>query len=337
MKPMAKWERIEATIQGAEVDRTPLSFWRHYAVQEWAPGRLAELALSYYKQFDLDLIKLTPSGFYPLQDWGPTIRFSRDDTVSPEYVEAAVTSADEWENLPRLNVKVGSWGRELETLHQLSAQLNDEAPLLMTIYSPLTIASFLCWDRASRTRVIQDLREAPQKLHAGLTVIRDVVLDYVDACLEAGATGFFFGAQMANYGALTREEYEEFGVAYDLPILEKLRGKSRVTMLHVCSRQELMFDLMATYPVDIIHWADRHVGPSLAEARQITDKTISGGLSTQTLLEGSEQDVLAQARDAIEQAGRTRFMLGPSCVVNGRTPEANLAAARRAVEETKVH
>jgi uroporphyrinogen decarboxylase len=334
MKPMTKWERVEATIRGEEVDRVPVSLWRHYAVQEWAPRQLAELTLGFYRQFDLDLIKLTPSGIYPLQDWGPAIRFSRDDTVSPEYVEAAVLSADGWESLPRLDVSRGSWGRELDSIQHLSAMLDREAPLLMTIYSPLTIASMLCWNRESRGRIVQDLRESPEQLHAGLATIRDVVRDYALACLEAGASGFFFGTQMATYAALTRAEYEEFGVAYDLPILEAVTGKARLTMLHVCSSRELMFDLMATYPVDIINWADRIAGPALAEARAQTGKALAGGLSTETLLNGTAEEVRAQAQDAVAQAGRRGFMLAPSCVVKGRSPDANLAAAREAVEQT---
>jgi uroporphyrinogen decarboxylase len=336
MKPMTKWERIQAAIHGAEVDRVPFTFWRHYAVQEWSPRRLAELTLAQYRQFDLDLIKLTPTGIYPIQDWGPTIRFSRDDTVHPAWVEAAVTSAEEWASLPRLDVTAGALGRELEAIRFLAASLDEEVPLVMTLYSPLTIASMLCWTSTSRDRVIRDLREAPQKLHAGLTVIRDVVREYAAACLETGASGIFLATQMANYDALTLEEYQEFGVAYDLPILESLVGKSRLTILHVC-RQNVMFDLMAEYPVDVINWADRATpGPSLAQARPLTDKALAGGLAVETLLNGTVEEVRLEVHDALAQTGRKGFILTPSCTINARSPEDNLRAARLAVEETTV-
>jgi len=331
MKEMSKWERVEAALHGEEVDRVPFGFWRHYFLQEWAPRRLAELTLAFHRQFDTDLVKLTPSGIYPVQDWGPTIRFGRDDHTSPAWVEAAVASADEWETLPRLDVTKGSWGRELETIGHLANALEDAAPLLMTIYSPLTIACTLCWGRDSRDRVIEDLRQSPRQLHAGLATIRDVVRDYAAACLEAGASGLFFATQMANYDDLTVEEYKEFGVAYDLPILESVVDKSRMTVLHVC-RRNVMFDLMADYPVDVIHWADRAAVPSLAEARQMTDKTLSGGLSGETLLHGTEEEVIAEASDAIAQTGGRGFILAAGCVISTRTPEANLAAARRATE-----
>lgn len=334
MKPMSKWERVEAAVRGEAVDRIPISFWRHYAVQEWAPHRLAELTLALYRQFDLDIIKLTPTGIYPIQDWGPTIRFSRDDTAHPEWVEAAISSADEWRSLPRLDVMTGALGRELDAIRRLAEALDEDVPFVMTIYSPLTIASMLCWTASARDRIVQDLRDAPGKVHAGLATIRDVVQDYATTCLEAGASGIFLATQMANYDALTRAEYEEFGVAYDLPILEALVGKSRLTILHVC-RQKVMFDLMADYPVDVIHW-DNHArgGPSLAEARQMTNKALSGGLAVRTLHQGTAEDVLAEAREAITQTSGTGFILAPTCTMSGRSPEANLRAVRQAANET---
>jgi uroporphyrinogen decarboxylase len=331
MKKMSKWERVEAALHGGEVDRVPISLWKHYHLQDRAPGRLAEVTLALHRQFDTDLIKLTPSGLYPIQDWGVTVRFGTDDDSSPLIVQAVVGSADEWETLPRLDVSAGALRRELEMIHQVAAALDGTAPFMMTIFSPLTIAYKLRGDKVERA--IEDLRQSPRQLHAGLAVICDVVRDYAAACLEAGASGIFFATQMASYDTLRGEEYEEFGVPYDLQILESLVGKSRITMLHVCGRN-LMFDLVADYPVDVINWADRVSGTSLAEARQMTRKALAGGLSLETLLEGTEEEALAEAREAIVQAGRTGFMLAPACVIKGPSPDANLAAARRAAEET---
>jgi uroporphyrinogen decarboxylase len=96
-----------------------------------------------------------------------------------------------------------------------------------------------------------------------------------------------------------------------------------------------MFDLVADYPVHVLNWAARGGGTSLADARRRTDKPLAGGLSLATLLSGTEQDVIAEARSAIAQAGRQGFILAPDCVIKGPSPDANLAAARRAVESTR--
>ena len=93
-----------------------------------------------------------------------------------------------------------------------------------------------------------------------------------------------------------------------------------------------MFDQVADYPVHVINWAAHTSGTTLADARQLTDHALAGGLSLETLLRGTADDVIAQARAAIAEAGPRGFILAPDCVVRGPSPDANLAAARRAVE-----
>ena len=331
MKTMSKWERVEAALNRAEVDRIPVSLWKHYHLQDRAPGQLAEVTLRLYRQFDFDLIKLTPSGLYPIQDWGATIQFGRDDDFLPLAVQPVIQQASDWETLPKLDVHSGALRRELETIQHVAAGLDGEAPFMMTLFSPLNIAYKLCGDKVSGELVVDYMRQSPQALHAGLTVIRDVVIEYAAACMEAGASGFFFATQMATNDLMTRAEFEEFGRAYDLQVLEALQGKSRITMLHVC-KQNLMFDLVVDYPVDVINWAVHTSGTSLSDARAMTDTPLAGGLSLDTLLNGTPDDVVTEARNAIAEAGRTGFMLAPDCVIKGPSPDTNLAAVRAAAE-----
>ena len=335
MKSMSKWERVQAALAKAPVDRVPISLWKHYHLQDRAPGQLAQVTLALYRQFDIDLIKLTPSGLYFIQDWGATIRFGQDDDTPPLPVEPVIAQPEDWTALPRLDVHSGALRRELEAIQQLAAGLNGEAPFVMTLFSPLTVAYKLCGSPVSGQLLMEHMRQAPEQLHAGLATIRDTVIEYAAACLEAGAPGFFYATQMATGDLLTREEFLEFGRPYDLAVLEALAGRSRITMLHVC-RRNLLFDLVADYPVDVINWAAGDSNISLADARAMTDRALAGGLSLETLLHGRPEDVRAEVRAALAQAGREGFMLAPDCVIKGPTPDANLAAARQAVEETTV-
>lgn len=333
MGTMSKWERVDAALHGEQVDRIPLALWKHYHLQDRAPAQLAEVSIALHRQFDTDLIKLTPSGLYPIQDWGATIQFGRDDDFLPLAVHPVVTSADQWETLPRLDVNKGALRRELETIHHVATGLAGTAPFMMTIFSPLNIAFKLCGDKISGEKVVDYIRQSPRQVHAGLATIRDVVIEYAAACLDAGASGIFFATQMATHDLFTPQEFQDFGMAYDIPVLESLKGKSRVTMLHVC-KENLIFDLVADYPVDVINWAAHTSGTTLSDARRMTRKPLAGGLALDTLLNGTEQDVLAQARASIAEAGRAGLILAPDCVIKGPSPDANLAAARKAVEET---
>jgi uroporphyrinogen-III decarboxylase len=51
------------------------------------------------------------------------------------------------------------------------------------------------------------------------------------------------------------------------------------------------------------------------------------------LLQGSPDDVRAQVREALRQTGGTRFLLGPGCSIDPRTPPENLRAAAEAVRD----
>jgi uroporphyrinogen decarboxylase len=54
VKSMNKRERVEAALNGAEVDRIPIGFWQHYSLQEWARRRLAQLNLDSHRRLDTD-------------------------------------------------------------------------------------------------------------------------------------------------------------------------------------------------------------------------------------------------------------------------------------------
>jgi len=175
MKKMTKWERVEAALQGADVDRVPIALWKHYHLQDRSPRQLAHATMKLYRQFDFDLIKLTPSGLTPIQDWGATIQFGSDDDFLPLAVRPVVSSPDQWLTLPKLDVKIGALGRELETIDYMANWLKGEAPFMMTIFSPLNVAFKLCGDKVSGDRIVEHIRKEPKKLHAGLKVITEVV------------------------------------------------------------------------------------------------------------------------------------------------------------------
>ena len=135
---MNKWQRVLAAVRGDQVDRPPISLWKHYHLQDRAPRRLAELTLAMHRQFDTDLVKLTPSGLYGVEDWGPTIRLGRNDDTPPAVVQPVVATADQWQDLPALESTKGALGRELEMIRAVAAGLDGTAPCLMTLFSPLT-------------------------------------------------------------------------------------------------------------------------------------------------------------------------------------------------------
>jgi uroporphyrinogen decarboxylase len=103
-------------------------------------------------------------------------------------------------------------------------------------------------------------------------------------------------------------------------------------MLHIHG-DDIMFDALTDYPVEIVNWHDRETPPTLGEARERFKGTLCGGLQrVQTMVLGTPETISMEAHQAIEATGGTRFILGTGCVVPITAPHGNLLAARMSVE-----
>jgi uroporphyrinogen decarboxylase len=126
-------------------------------------------------------------------------------------------------------------------------------------------------------------------------------------------------------------EYKSYGRSYDLEVLEPANNLW-LNMLHLHG-EDVMFELFMDYPVQIINWHDRETPPSLAEAKESFSGVLCGGLRRhETIVLGTPADVIAEARDALEQMDGTRFILGTGCVTPIIAPYGNILAARQVVE-----
>ena len=72
---MTKRERIQAALQRKPVDRPPVSFWRHFPEIDDNPLALAEALLAFHTRYDLDFIKVMPTGVYCVEDWGCRVAY----------------------------------------------------------------------------------------------------------------------------------------------------------------------------------------------------------------------------------------------------------------------
>jgi uroporphyrinogen decarboxylase len=333
---MKKYERVQAALRSEPVDRVPLALWRHFHREDRDPAALAHATADFARRYDLDLVKLTPSGLYAVEDWGAEIVYPDTETDPPYLACPAVVEAQSWRVL-RQRGQV-ALDRELEAIRLTRRQLGWDWPLVMTVFSPLTLAYKLAGER-----LVGHLRDDPDALHAGLRTLTAVTAAFARAALEAGADGLFFASQWICAHFCSREQYEAFGLRYDLQVLEAVAGRSRITILHLHGT-DVFFDLAERYRsaepssraqaegrsrqslVNALSWHDRETPPALAEARRWTDHAFITGLDRNLLRAGPPEAVVAQARDAICQTGGRGFVLAPSCVISPDTPEAHLRA-----------
>jgi uroporphyrinogen decarboxylase len=327
---MTKRERVDAALAGRPVDRIPISLWRHFPDIDLDPAALAEALLDFQRRYDLDFIKLMPNGVYCVEDWGCETAYQGGSIGARTCVRHAVRHIQEWSTLQLLDPSKGALARELTCLRAVARGRGDDAPVLQTIFSPFTVAR----KAADPTLVQETMQKQPVRLHAALEVISATVEAYVGACLDAGADGVFFATQAATPAVLAPEAHRQFVEPYDLRVLTAARARGALILLHLHGDHPYLPRLAATYPVDALNWHDRRTPPSLAEARAQVSQALVGGLDESgSMITDSPEAVRSQVRNAVAQCGGRRLIVGPGCVVDLRVPEANLAAARAAVEE----
>jgi uroporphyrinogen decarboxylase len=324
---MTHWERVRAALKGEETDRVPIALWRHWPPDDETPEGLAAVSLRWQQAYDFDLVKLTPTGTYGIEDWGGRTTYTSADHGMRSVVKHGVTSADKWPCLERLDVTQNYLGNQIAAVRMVADELQSSAPILQTVFSPLTTARKLAGDR-----VFTHLRLHPEALKAGLQIIAETHARFALESLRAGAHGIFFATQCDSYQVLSEAEYREFGEVYDRMILDAVRPESEIILIHAHG-YDIMFDLLAGYPADAINWHDRSTPPTLKEAQERFHGMVVGGIDEwHTLLDGPIEAIRAEIRDAISQTGGRRFMVGPGCVVPINTSPLHLRAARQAVE-----
>jgi uroporphyrinogen decarboxylase len=154
---------------------------------------------------------------------------------------------------------------------------------------------------------------------------------FIDELKSTGAAGIFLAVQHASYNLLTEAEYREFCYPLDMEILDSI-GDMWFTLVHLHG-VNVMFDLISSYPAQVINWHDVETPPSLAEAKNLTGKTLCGGLRQwETMIYGTPDMVKTEAQAALKATEGKRFILGTGCVTPITAPTCNILAARQAVE-----
>lgn len=325
---MTKKERVRAALVFEEIDRVPVSIWRHFSRRDQDPRSLADTQVEAMRQFDFDFIKLMPFGLYSVQDWGCKIKISCASNEPPVVEEYGIKSLEDWKTLQELPAHYGTWGKQVQLASHVSELLKrEDVPFIQTIFSPLTTARKLAGDR-----LFQDIKENREVIHQALQVIANTTINFVKANIDVGVSGFFFATQCASYDLMTDQEHDEFGRPYDLQVFDHFKDQTFFNVLHIHGKN-IMFNKLLDYPFNCLSWHDRWVYPTLGEARKLTDKCLMGGINENDVLaRKNPKDIRQHVMEAANDAGDKGFILGPGCVADPRTPAVNYYAARLAVE-----
>jgi len=304
-------QRIELMLDGELVDRPPVCFWHHF--QPAGNGRtLARQTYEFFVgDYDLNIVKIMPDLPYP-------------------FPRKSIASIDDWRLIEPIDPQKSPWvQQQVECIKSLQDQLLLEAPIVVTMFSPLTEALYFT---QSTEQFLEHAQRSPAVVHQALGVIAENLRGASEQLIRAGADGIFFALQGASTAVMPESTYREFGRPYDFLALRGAQS-AWFNILHLHGEKDLMFEMALDYPVQVLNWSDRIAGPSLREARSKTSLCLMGGWNEQTLFGGDQETEIArQATDALDQTLGIKFILSPGCSIPDESSPESMAVARDTVE-----
>jgi uroporphyrinogen decarboxylase len=319
-------QRIESLLEGKTPDRLPVALWRHFPVDDQNPETLARATSVFQDQYDFDLIKITPASSFQIKDWGAMDAWKGNPEGTREYTRRVIQKPDDWLGLKHLKANKGWLSGQINCAAMVAERYTSTTPVLQTVFSPLAQAKNL----AGGNQLIAHIRQYPDVVMQALNVITETTIGFVEALLGTKISGIFYAVQHAQSNILTPEEFSLYAKSNDLAVLQAARPLM-CNLLHVHG-ENLLFDQISDYPVQIINWHDQNTPPSLKDALDQYPGVVCGGLQQwQTLVYGDPQKVKLETRAAIKQTGGHRFLLGTGCVTPIIAPIGNLLAARHSV------
>jgi len=320
--------RVEATLVGGDVDRPAAGAWGHRYRDEWSPERLAQVTVERARRFEWDFVKFQPRATFFAEAFGAAYRPAGHSLRAPVFDEPLVKSLEDWQRLRLVNA--GVMDDQVRALGLVVEGLGDRVPVLQTVFSPLSVGSYIV-GRENR-RLVREMRTNTEVVLPALDTIADAQIEFSRKSVAAGAAGIFYAISgFATPDAMPAEVYDELVFPTDLRIVESLPAAAWFNVVHLCGSHVNM-DVGRRLPVQAVSYSIHNKGnPPLGEARRVTGKAVMGGLEQRRVLVGGPSDAIErQVREAIASTGGRGLLLAPGCSVPPRASDVNLRTMMQA-------
>jgi uroporphyrinogen decarboxylase len=317
---LSKIEGLKALERGEILEPIPYAMWRHFPVDDLYADKLAEKQLNYLEKFDSIVMKVSPNGRYCVVDWGCEIAFDENKMSGSAYcTNYRIKTIDDWSTLEELDVNQGMFGEQLKALKLINKGMKTPTPFCETVFNPLMVAAKMV---ETRELFVQSLRENSKVFHDGMKTITKVMTEFSKASIENGAAGLFLATQEATTDLLTKEEYIEFGMNYDLELLKAIKNKAEFNIVHIHG-DNIMFDLIAeNYKVQAFNWHDQLTAPSIGEASKKFKGILMGGIEEKEfLLSATNEELIAKIQEVIDSTNGRKVIIAPGCVIPINIPD----------------
>lgn len=309
---MDKRTRVLNAMNKKDVDHVPVGFWFHFSGEEAAGEACVQAHLRYYRETDLDFVKIMCDGYFP-------------------YPLPEIREAEDWKKLKPLDADHPFIREQVERAKAVVEEIGAERCVFYNVFAPFSSLRFGAEAIGiSDGQVMSFIREERNAVMYALDVIAQSNALLAELLItEAGCDGVYYCVQGGEYDRFTPEEYRSVITPSDLYVLEHANRFSDNNILHMCgwagNRNQLA--IWQDYPAKVVNWAVFVEGMSLEDGRYFVDgRTALGGFETHwdettqqgIIYTGSREELQAYTRNLILNHGKTGLMLGGDCTIDAR-------------------
>lgn len=316
---MDKRTRVLNAMDGKPVDRVPVGFWHHFTGEQAEGTAAVKAHLDFYKNSHIDMLKIMSDGIsfaFP----GPMKKASDWSCVRPNGVHS--------------NFVEGS----VERAKRIKEEVKEECCLFYNIFAPFSLVRFYAGDEC----VMAHLRENKQPLMDAMAAIAEDNAVLVRRLItEAGCDGVYLSVQGGEINRFSAEEYEEIVTPSDLPALISANEVSHYNIFHMCGYDGVRnhLEVWKKYPARVYNWARYIENITLSQGRAYLKPKadcILGGFDNRQgglLYRGSREEIYAETRRLLDDAGTLGTMLGADCTIPMDIPLEHLRFVVEAAKE----
>jgi uroporphyrinogen decarboxylase len=338
-------ERIGLAMQFKEPDRVPVA-----PLASGAARRVLGVTYNDYAQdaelcieSQLQWLKLTGSDavccFIDLsveaQGFGQEVRFPIEDTPQSAYRNPLIKSVDDYARLPVVDPrKTPRMSTNLRYLEGMVKAVGKEKAVLGFVYGPLSTLSMM----RSAEKLLLDCMREPDKVHEGLEIVTEVLLDYVDAQAERGPIGMVMDTLFASGSIMSRTLWNKMEAPYASKIAKRIHDYGMPLLIHNCGTNpyfDVQIEAMQPQGFSIAYLPAEC--PTHADLKTTWgDKVMLVGMidPSGVLFMGTPQNVKEAAKEQISAMARGGgFMLSSGCEFPPNASLLNAIAMVEAAEE----
>lgn len=315
----------------------PASFWRHFAASEFIDGlkhpEVIQLNLAGHQKFvdttQPDFVKTMSDGYfaYPFLDVN-----DRTDLSS-------------WAKLTCLSDE-HPWLTGQQKLAAAQKKIAGERPTFYTIFSPMILFKWSLIDHNTEPLTLSDRRFAdfyeqnPIIVKQVLSKIAQDLKKLIKIISKSGVDGIYYSTQSIQDPRVDNKTFfENIMEPVDLEVQKEINRYLNLNILHICGFAGATNHLewFTNYPLQVINWSTDVDGYSLAEGKKLFgDRPVLGGFSNVPegiLYSGTKEEIQAEAKRIVTEAGRRGVIIGADCTIPRDTPIEHIRWAIEAVHQ----